>query len=123
MTILRGLLLSLLLIGHLVGPAWAQEAWCLANPANCICSERLNAAGAYVNGSQNYLWRLNDGGTKPCAFQLGDTGFIQMNPPVQFVNSTDATALGLCPPGTRSTISSRRTTATAASWTSPTSFT
>lgn len=58
-------------------PAVAQEAWCLANPGNCVCSEPLTASSwaETVPGSQYYRPSDADSRTKLCNFGSNNEGW------------------------------------------------
>jgi hypothetical protein len=56
-----------------IPPAHAQEAWCLANPANCICSEPLQAT-SYSQVSPTEFYGANEVNPKKCTMSAGVTG-------------------------------------------------
>lgn len=102
-----------LLIGLCVlvvaGTAWAQEAWCTANSANCVCSDTLQST-SYTRGTfgSNYAIVLGDQvGSKPCHFDdpASENSSVQwsgapagFNTFAQMLQiSTDSTVLNLLP--------------------------
>ena len=89
--------LAVVIGGVVTKSAFAQETWCSAHPANCVCSEPLTAQSYASQGGGGYF-SANDDNAKKCTWAPGNPGWsIWAASGAKPVRKTDSATLALMP--------------------------